>query len=240
MNKLTETVGGKYVPKVGLMVYEWGSQYYMEAHEVGADGRMEAGVPVTEELVGDMVAFFATKEATGAKIKGVMPECVLGCEWGVERKLLVWYDVPMKRMMHFTKDLGIDSGMAWQPGLVYVWMDGGLEIYAVVCDGRPRMDAVLYRAPYHNVNGNGDVCLGSARVAKPDKWTYEGVMRYVEHLFWGSAFSHLAANNSPVRGNLNLYWAEQITVVDRGFDNGILLPVNGKLTLGKLLNNLFK
>ena len=239
---MTRMLKGRYEAKLALVVYEWKDEreYYLEAHEI-KDGVMGAGMPLREETLEDLSKFLDKKVRDGAGIGGVVPAELLYCSWNEKQRVLVWYNAPRKRQMYFTKDLCIPDGEAWQPGLVYMYSNGQLCIYATVCNGRPDAETVLYRAPYHNCSGEGLVCLGSARVVKDKKLaTFEEWMEYCETLFWNSEFSHLAGVDSPIEGNLNSYWVEAIKICDLlvipGFSIGILKE-NGK-TFGDLIKKL--
>jgi PRTRC genetic system protein B len=73
------------------------------------------------------------------------------------------------------------------PGLIFRAQPGNLDVRAVACHDRPEPDTPLYRAPYWNVNDQGDVCLGSARV--PHEATIESLKRWEEG-FFESEFTH--------------------------------------------------
>ena len=232
MNSLTEQLQATYNPKMAIVVYhkQLGEEYYLESHEI-ENGRMGAGKPLDERTIRDLVKYFADDYATREEIRGAIPKQLLYCEWNPTRKVMVWYNEPQERMMHFTGDLHIGSGTAMQPGLIYVKINNSLKVYATKAKGRPSEKEKLYIPPYHNCSSDGSVCLGSARVAKP-KPTYEGYIAYHEQMFWGSEFSHLAARNSNMKDNINLYWKRAIKS-KTAFDTSLLVPT--KLTLDKLI-----
>lgn len=237
---LTEKINAVFKPKVALVVYENKGDYYIESHPMQLQhGRhvLGAGVPMTEEHIQDMVEFFKGKEGRESMIKGEVPDSVLYSDWGVERKTLVWYNPPVKRKMMFTKELAIPNGYAWQPGLVFAVDNNGLSVFAVKCNGRPASETVLFRAPYHNVSDDGAVCLGSARITKPRVMNYTNILMHYSLLFWASEFSHLAGNDTPIKGNLNTYWKQAIKS-GKPFDNSVLINGNKKKEL--MLKDLFK
>ena len=237
---LTEKINAVFKPELALVVYKNHSDYYIESHPMTlSNGRniLGAGIPMTEETIQDMVEFFKGKEGRESMIKGEVPESVLYCDWGIESKILVWYNPPVKRKMLFTKELAIPNGYAWQPGLVFMIRDNELSVFATICTGRPKPQTVLFRAPYHNVSDDGSVCLGSARVAKPRSMTYNNILLHYSQLFWASEFSHLAGNDTPINGNLNTYWKQAIKS-GKPFDNSVL--INGSKKKELMLKDLFK
>lgn len=242
MENLTEKINATFKPVQSLIIYQYKSDYYIESHPLETvNGRniLGAGVPLTEEGIQDIVEYFKGKEGRESMIKGIVPDTLLYSDWGIERKILVWYNPPAKRKMQFTKELAIPNGNAWQPGLIYVLEDGDLDVFAVNCAGRPSADAELLRAPYHNVSASGSVCLGSARISNPRTITYTNIIQHYELLFWASEFSHLAGNDTPVKGNLNTYWKQAIKS-GKPFDHSILIPGDKKKLFKDLLNGLSK
>lgn len=234
---LTDKINGSFKPELAVIVYKWNSEYYLESHEI-KEGVMGAGLPMKEECIQDMVEFFKGKERKEALISGPVPETLLFCKWGLETKTIVWFNPPRIRKMSFTKELSIQNGNAWQPSLVYVLEDGELTVYAMTCKGRPSDKEQLFRAPYHNVSDDGSVCLGSAKTTKPKEITYTNLIDYYEKLFWQSEFSHLAGNDTPVKGNVNTYWKAAIKSGAK-FDNKILLSGKNQ-SLNAILKNLSK
>jgi PRTRC genetic system protein B len=235
MNDLTTKLTGEFIPTKAVIVYEWDGEYYLEQHKI-SKGQMLAGKPLTEEMLHDLAEALDKKKRKDSTIIGIVPSNLLYCHWAAEKKVLVWYEIPVKRQMLFTKDLGIKNGEAWQPGLIFVMTGKELLVFAYVGDQRPCETTQLYRAPYHNVSSEGEVCLGSASISGHFDNTYSSwIMRY-QLLFWGSEFSHLAGNDSPIQGNLNAYWMKAIRT-GAAFDNSVLIPFSAP-TLKELLEDL--
>jgi PRTRC genetic system protein B len=74
-----------------------------------------------------------------------------------------------------------------QPPLLFDVSRGNLSIFALKESKRPTKDTKLYRAPYWNVNDQGDVCLGSTRV--PDALSVDSITRWADS-FFESQFTH--------------------------------------------------
>lgn len=234
---ITDFVNGTFKPRVAVVVYESGHGYYLESHLVQPNGKLGAGRPMQVEHIADVVEYFADKQKAGSYIHGRIPANLLMCQWSAKRKLLVWYNAPQPRQMYFDAELEIPNGEAMQPGLLYVADGNSLDVYALA--ELPHDNAVLYRAPYHNVSNGGSVCLGSAKVKAPTNVTYANRIAMWEQLFWQSNFTH-NTDDSPIKGNLNSYWVSSINS-GKVFPVEILLAIeNGPKTVGELLNQLDK
>lgn len=234
MNELTEKLTGKYEPKQAIVVYEWQKNYYLESHVIDK-GKMLSGKPLTEDTLNDLVEFFQERKKQNSNLKGIVPSNMIYCDWSAEKKVLVWYRTAEKRMMHFTENLHIPIGEAWQPDLLYVVKESELYVFAMKAylkDHKSRLCA----PPYHNCSRNGSVCLGSAKVKRKQLSTYQEVIDHYELLFWGSEFSHLAAETTNTKCNLNTYWKQAIKT-KKEFDLDILTPIKN-LTIKKLLSQL--
>lgn len=238
---LTKTLHKQYKPEVAIMVYRsQDNDYYLESHEmqlVKGKHVLGAGIPLSEDTINSLVEYFKGKEGRESILKGDVPANVLYVHWGVEKRILIWHNPPMKRAMHFTKALAIPGGAAMQPGLIYASINGSLDVFAFEGYERPVGDTKLMRAPYHNVSRDGSVCLGSARVNKPRDNSYIAMMKYYEDLFWGSEFSHLAGEETPIRGNLNSYWKKAIKQ-HSDFDYSVLLPCEKRKKFSELINHI--
>lgn len=241
MANITGHLGDKLIPVRALFVYKtnssYNTEYYLE-NRIIADGKIGAGTPMQEEHIIDVVEFFQKNIRTQADISGLIPANMLGCDYGPGNKILIWYREPEKRAMHFTDALHIPSGIAQQPGLIYIANGSHLSVLAYKGKGRPTAKTALFSPPYHNCQKEGSVCLGSAKVKKPSPLTYLNVMAYFETMFWATEFSHLAGGASPVKGNVNTYWKQAIKS-KKVFDESIMLPVRG-LTLEKLIKKYIK
>jgi hypothetical protein len=79
----------------------------------------------------------------------------------------------------------------------------------------------LYSAPFFNVNSvSGSVCLGNAKLQKPETFNFENFIKYWEDKFFLSEFSQLTGGN-PTKRNLTLVIKNSADV----FDHQELKPV---------------
>lgn len=212
MNNRTESLLKLYNPSLAIVVYTTPKQeYYLESHAVDEKGMLLEGKPLKQETINDMVDFFFNERKNRSEVTGVFPANMLSFEPLPGGKYtIIWYREAEARMLHFSKNLHIPSDIAWAPSLLYIASGDSLWIYALDSPARPVPGAQLYQAPFHNVGTDGRVCLGSAAVKKPERPTYENIIKYWEDMFWLSEFTHLAGTFNPTKSNLNLLWKEQI------------------------------
>lgn len=227
MTGITEEITEKLQPKMCLIIYKSNrDNYYIEAHNIDEKG-MGAAYPLTEDTLSDVVNYFHNHKKE-TYLKGAIPENMLYCNWGESNRIMVWKEPAQERMMYFSNDLGIPNGKAHQPQLIFKIQDYSLYVYVEDC-------GLFFRAPYHNVDAEGYVCLGSAKSKKSLPKTYQGVIDYYSNLFWNSEFSHISGNDSPIGGNLNSYWKDAIK--SKKPFNATLIGYT-KLNLKKLIDEL--
>lgn len=228
MNDITKNLFEDFEPRMAIIVYGSDTDiYYLERRNIDVDGNMEAGIPLTEECLADIVKGLSSSEKD--IVQGALPTGLLYADCRTGSNKYVWYRKEEKRMHYFNEQLGIANGDMWVPGLVYCVNGESLAVYAY--RGKLSERSKLFRAPFFNVSSSS-VCLGSAKVEKPEEMTYEHVLAYWEQLFWQSEFTHLLGGN-PVKGNLSIITKHGIESGCR-FPKEELLPIDN-LTLGGLL-----
>ncbi len=204
MNEMTQQFTNPMQPRAALIAYECendnrDSDYYLELRTIDRQGRMAEGMPVTHEFINAIVQGYSTVQTGIAH--GAVPPNMLYCDVRPGRERYVWFNPPGRRTMYFTSALNIPDGEYHVPGVVYHVKDEKLMIYAYTGNS-PSPDSVLYEAPFFNIYGYG-VCMGSAKLDKPEDPSHKQMLEYWEKKFWNSKFSHLGAGN-PVDGNLVL------------------------------------
>lgn len=210
MNKTTQHLQSNYKPFLSIVAYKNEDRYYLESHPINARGEMLEGKPLTQKTLTGIADCIYDNNQGKIKFGGIIPSNLLLSEVqsGGEYKL-VWYRPEEQRILHFTNSLEISSGEAWVPAMLYVATRSTLYVFALSSNRRPNEKTVMYRAPFHNVSDNGAVCLGSAKVAKPQYYTYENVMQYWDDMFWKSEFSHMNGGNF-CKTNGNVIWKSLI------------------------------
>jgi PRTRC genetic system protein B len=205
----TELLMKTYSPEVAIVVYKsrYENDFYLESHDFNAEGELMVGKPLMEETIMGMIDVMFDTNQNNLRVSGIIPDNVIlysPLPGGYYN--MIWYRPAEIRVIHFVKELKLGTGKAWVPPMLYVVKRKELSVFAMKKSTRPDLKTTLYRAPFHNVSDNGDVCLGSASVKKPKEYSYENLTKYWEDLFWLSEFSHLNGAENPVRSDLHKVW----------------------------------
>lgn len=207
-NELTRKLRTLLHPKAALVIYArendchdvYDNSYFIEVRDIGGNGMMGEGRPVTVEFMNDLVRGYYERHS--ATPYGKLPSNLL---WGDPRKgseKYIWYNPPRKRMMFFKEALGIENAEYHLPGIIYEAGESRLNVYAYK-DRKLTENTELFAAPFFNVTG-ASVCLGSAKIEKPKDLTYMNLLEYWERKFWLTEFSHLGGSGNPTKSNLVL------------------------------------
>jgi len=230
MNKLTEEITRSMHPAAALIAYQSKNEYgntehYLEFRNISDKGMMGAGKPVSLSFIQSLIERFSVK--SNSIPHGEIPKELWFADSREEK--YIWHRPPCKKYMYFKKDLNIPNGTYAIPGLVWMVKRETLYLFAYRSK-RLSSDTQLYSAPFFNVRANsGDVCLGNAKLKKPEDLTFLNFLNYWEAKFFLSEFSHLLGNN-PTKHNLVLVLKHSTDV----FDNEELKPVK-KLKFNDLL-----
>lgn len=216
MNQRTEVLQTNFKPSLSIVVYKSDNdnmqkEYYLESHEINEAGQLLAGKPLLQSTISDIAEFFYEEKKERSQISGFVPENILSYSplTGGNYKL-VWYRPAETRFIHFAKQLHLQSGKVSVPPMLYIVTGSDLFIYAMQSDTRPAEKTKIYRAPFHNVADDGEVCLGNAKVKKPVEKTFTNIMKYWEDLFWLSEFSHLNGASNPTKSDLGKLWGRLV------------------------------
>lgn len=223
-DKLLEQSQQVSEPVVALVAYRNSeSEYYIESHDIDREGRMKEGVPLTRECITELVSSFSLEQSRMPS--GQIPANLLYADSRIGHDKYIWYNPPCRRMMYFSRNLNMEDGLYFIPGIVYVAREKSLDLYAF--KGKKPVNK-LYKAPFFNVT-NEKVCLGNASIEYPNDPDYYNLLEYWEKMFWMTEFSHLGGSQNPTKNNLynaTLKWKEN-------FDYNELLPTD--VTLQKLI-----
>jgi len=232
MNKLTKEITKMFRPSAALVVYTCEDdysrrEYYLELRNIGKDGMMGAGKPVSMNFIQSLIESFSIKSSSSSVPHGEIPKGLLYAD--VRQKKYVWHSPQRRKYMYFKNSLNIPNGEYSLPGLVWKVSGESLYVYAYKAE-KLTPDTQLYSAPFFNVrHDDGGVCLGNAKMKMPENLNFHNFIKFWEDKFFLSEFSHIIGAN-PVKNNL-------VTVVKNSvvsFDNKELLPIR-KLKLKNLL-----
>jgi len=229
MKDFTGTFGNLYEPVKALVILRrtgegHQSDYYIESYDMDEQGCPINGHPLSVKESSQLAKALEVteKKAQGFLTpKGLMPACVLHLNSGSEGYAL-WHTPPQTVKLLFTENLGIPSGNAPVPALVWKAGKGSLQIFAVT-DGTLTECTPLYHAPFFNLYSDGKVCMGNVRIRIPADCGLEQFIELWQDYFFNSFFSHMIGGHEPVKGNIVQLW-QSLTAGAEFFPTDLLNP----------------
>lgn len=180
----------EYRVRNAIVLYEdkSGNCIATEHNVVNQKGKLRLGVGrfVTANFAQKLIGLFARGDLS------FIPPNVIG----MGSSVIAWYEPASIRRMYFRthEDTGLnafDGVDVHQPPLVFVASQRQLHVFALLADERPGFETELAYAPYFNVSGGHQVCLGSMETPKTVKpqdtagWT---------RAFFASEFTHFSGS----------------------------------------------
>jgi len=238
MNDLTNNFGKLYHPVKALIIYERRDNNYQNAPYVESYDMDDRGCPINghplsiKEANGFAKALIVTekKQRNFLNPKGVLSPDIVFLKTGNDG-FAIWR-TPTKRVkLLFTESLGIPSGEAAVPALLWKAEKNSLSVFAIQ-DDKVTEQTVLFNAPFFNVYADGKVCMGNVPVKIPNDCHLEMFIDLWQGYFFNSFFSHLFGEHLPVKGNIVQLW-QNLMNNDNPFPIETLIPNN--ITINKLL-----
>jgi len=214
MTNITQDFGHLYYPVKTLVVFKKQStdaDYYIESYDMDSAGRPINGHPLSVNE-GHKLAKALTvneKKAQGFLIPdGLMPQNVLHINGNADGSV-IWHTPAQSQKLLFLSSLGIPSGTAGVPAMIWKARKGSLQVFALP-DEEISLQTTLHKAPFFNVYPDGRVCMGNVRTNIPADCCLEKFMQLWEYHFFNSYFSHTIHGESPVKGNIVQLWQHLI------------------------------
>ncbi len=208
-NNITDRLGKLYHPIKALVIYKGGvNGIYVEAHDINAAGFLNGAHPLTvTESAALAKALHQTTELERRFLQptGILAPNVLHINHG-NRGFAMWYTPAQRKTLLFAQDLGIPSGTASLPALLWKATKDRLQVFALKNSTSLQEDALLYCAPFFNIHHNGSVCMGTVDIDIQSDCRLEKFIDHWERYFFESYFSHLIGDTSPVKGNIVQLW----------------------------------
>lgn len=231
---ITEDLGTLYHPKSALVFYEskgLSKEVYVEHFDMDRNGTPINAHPLTEHEAEALAKALTTekqKQTAFLNSGGILPTNILHINPSRDKGAVIWYTKSQKRPLYFIDGLGIPSGHAFVPPLIWKATKNSLRVFAVFSNSRPTAKTPLYYAPFFNIYKDGRVCMGSVNISIKNSACVEEFTRAWEDYFFNSYFSHLMGENSPVKGNCVSLWKDLVTS-DRTFPTALLKSSNKTL-----------
>lgn len=238
-NDITASFGTLYHPKSALVFYQakgTDNNVYVEHFDMDKNGSPINAHPLTEREANALAKSLQTeknKEKAFLKPNGILPTNILHINPNTDKGAVLWYTKSQRRQLYFVKGLGVPSGMAYVPPMVWYANKNSLRVFALASDRRPTEKTPLYFAPFFNIYEDSRVCMGSVTINIKNSASVEEFTGAWEDYFFNSYFSHLLGNNSPITGNCVNLWKELIQT-GKPFPKEVLKKKN------KTLKNLLR
>ena len=236
LNDLTNDFTQLYYPTSALVFYRTNGQNadtYVEYFDMDKNGTPINAHPLSVREANRLAKALNTaqeKEEPVLKSEGIIGSHILHLD--ARRGRVIWFTKALNRELYFTEDLGIPSGVANIPPMVWVADRESLSVYALRSNRKPTEHTKLYNAPFFNVYEDGRVCMGTVNVQIKRSASIEAFTTAWESYFFESYFSHLMFDYNPIKGNCVTLWKDLVNT-GKVFPKEVLLKRN--ITLNDLL-----
>ncbi len=144
-------------------------------------GKLAKGRPATEEsLAGLCEMFLPYLKSQSAYI----PDSIVA--YAPLREFIAWWRPAGTHPLFFSKKMGIKSGTAPLPPLLFVVKKKEMFVWALKENKRPTPEDVLMAPPFYNIYREGRVCTGNASL--PDNASSSSISKWMD-VFFLSEFS---------------------------------------------------
>lgn len=211
MKDITQKFGSLYNPVKAFVVYQKDSaekSIYVEAYDMDKNGRPINAHPLSLKESTQLASALDTSDELTRKFlkpSGLLPKNVLHLN-PEQNGSVIWYTPAQKVSLFFVESLGIPSGEAFVPSLLWKASKNTLYIYAIDTETQINEQTNLYHVPFFNVYTDGRVCMGTVSVNIKSNCHLEEFIALWEQYFFNSYFSHLIGSTSPVKGNIIQLW----------------------------------
>ena len=197
---------------------------YVEYFDISRNGQPINAHPLNGEeceRLSHALNFSQQNRISYLKPACVMDTSVLQIDSG-KHGFAMWHTPARSQKLLHTESMGIASGEAAVPALLWKATTRQLILFALDSDERPTGDTRLFSAPFANIGAEGNVCMGSVPVRFEESGSLETFIARWETFFFNSYFSHLN-NKQPVKSNFVQFWNRLINSGET-FPTGELMP----------------
>lgn len=226
MKNITEQFNREYQPFKVLLFYgqqrnenevhtyepEDAGELYVESYDIGRHGQPVNAHPLTvSEMVDLSETFSSAKEMDNRYLqsRAILPSNLLNIDQRTNG-YAIWYTPPQKRDLFFTENLGIPSGIAPVPAMVWKATLNTLSVFALKGKAKPNEKTALYHAPFLNIYSNGNVCMGNVAIQITKQTNLPAFMQLWEDYFFQSNFSHSINGSSSTKNDTVALWRELV------------------------------
>ena len=223
MNNVSQQFNEQYLPVKALLIYRSVEQEnnnyerqeaetYVERYDIGKQGNHINAHPLSvKERVALSEILQATQEFKNnyLQCKGMFPPKLIYVNTQ-NNGYAIWHTPPQEVSLFFTESLGIPSGKAKIPAILWKANKESVQVFAIKGKGRPSVKTPLYYAPFFNLSQDGRVCMGTVNIQIDRQTCLEEFITQWENYFFGSYFTHTLGNYRHCKGNLIQLWQGQV------------------------------
>ena len=218
----------KLTPKAALIFYKTPcigrDEAYVEIREIDSQtGRMKSGKPLSKKGLEELTRVY--DNTPESLLSGTIPSRLLWCD--PRNEIFIWYNKPGKHRMEFSKNVKLDTGEYYMPGVVFMSRKDTLYAYAFK-GKKPSPATRLLHGPFFNTYAACHICTGTARHQIEGPPSFEKTLEHFETIFWNSENSHPIFWHTDKDQPLELDKAVA-KYKDIPFDTSILKPTKLKL-----------
>lgn len=212
MKDLTNSFGSLYQPvKALLILQKTGNGHepdcYIESYDMDAEGCPINGHPLSVRESHALAKALQVNEKKSQGFlnqRGLMPANILSIN-SSSSGFAVWHTPPQTVKLLFAENLGIASGNAQIPALIWKARKNSLQVFALNAETLIE-NTPLCHAPFFNIYQDGRVCMGDVPVRIPRECGLEQFVALWQDYFFNSYFSHLFQGHRPISGNIIQLW----------------------------------
>lgn len=222
MKNITQQFNSRFEPYKALLIYkheqaqeinqfqrnEAETQIYVESYDIGRNGKPINAHPLSVKEMSVLHALLQTSQElqdTYLKSKGLLSNKVLYVNQQANG-FAVWYTPPQEVTLFFVDGLRIPSGKFQIPAMLWKANADSLHVFALKGKAKPNENTKLCHAPYLNIYGSGQVCMGTVQINIGKTTCLEDFMATWERYYFNSKFSHSISGNNSTKSNTTELW----------------------------------
>jgi PRTRC genetic system protein B len=248
MKNITQQFNSGFEPFKALLIYRYDkaeeinqfqmdekrTEIYVESFDIGSNGKPINAHPLNEKEMSALSELLQTTQEVKngyLKSKGLLPANVLYVNQHANG-YAVWYTPPQEANLFFVDGLNIPSGKFHVPPMLWKANADHLSVYGLTGKTKPNMNTKLCHAPYLNIYGSGQVCMGTVQIDIGKSTCLEEFMKTWERYFFNSNFSHSISGNNSTKSNTTGLW-RSLAGTDKPFPQDELIKTS--LTLKHII-----
>jgi PRTRC genetic system protein B len=247
MRNITNNISDFYAPYKALLIHksikqldgheegDTATQVYVESYDISKHGNPINAHPLSQKesfALADMLQATREMQNNYLRSSSLLPNNLLYVNPD-NNGYAIWFTPGQQKELYFIPTLGIKSGLAHIPSLVWVASREELQVFAIKGNKKPKANTQLYHPPFFNTYSDGRVCMGTVNIQIDHTTRLEDFMQKWEQYFYNSYFSHTLQGGSILNGNIVQLWKQQTETSEK-------FPESCLVKNGESIQNLIK